>query len=354
VLTKNGCPLLCNHCVEPDAKGAALARRTVHAVVDELESLVSQGVRDVHTADSEFNLGISHAKGILREIIARRRRGAGPLRDLRLWIYVHPVPFDDELADLLAEAGCKGACVSAEHFCREHLAVWDPPRGRVGLAYTMADVQRVTMLLSERDVMVSMELLLGLPGETLETVKRAIDESLRLPTVVVGYTLGLQLFPHAPLGIRLAAESAGRNVGPGIQSNMATRPILLKPLEQCASLTEYERQFWFDEEGCVRPVFYFSPDLPEDPATVARPNGRWVNTIAWIRQYVPASEHYRVALPTLVGDGKDDNNYADNPFLQRAAALGYKGAYYSWWRRRKAVMSVTSTGGRDRQAAWRG
>ncbi|MBV8557288.1 MAG: tryptophan 2-C-methyltransferase [Planctomycetaceae bacterium] len=340
VLTKNGCPMLCNHCVEPDAKGTAIARRTVHAVVDELESLVSQGVRDIHTTDSEFNLGISHAKEILREIIARRRRSVSPLRDLRLWIYAHPVPFDEELADLLAEAGCKGASLSAEHFCREHLAVWDPPRGRVGLAYTMADVQRVTRLLSERDVMVSTELLLGLPGETLETVKRAIDESLRLPTTVVGYTLGLQVFPHAPLGIRLAAESAGRNVVRGLQSNEATRPILLEPLERCASLTEYERQFWFDEEGRVRPVFYFSPDLPEDPDTIARPNGRWVNTIRWIQQYVPASEHDRVAWPTLAGDGKDDNNYADNPFLQRAAALGYKGAYYSWWRRREEVMSI--------------
>lgn len=95
-----------------------------------------------------------------------------------------------------------------------------------------------------------------------------------------------------------------------------------------------------DLPGQYRPWSLTSPDLPEDPVTIARPNGRWVNTIRWIQQYVPASEHYRVALPTLAGDGKGDNNYADNPFLQRAAALGYKGAYYSWWRRREEVMSI--------------
>ena len=110
-----------------------------------------------------------------------------------------------------------------------------------------------------------------------------------------------------------------------------------------ASLTEYERPFWFDEQGRVRPVFYFSPDLPEAPDTIARPDGRWVNTIRWIQQYVPASEHYRVALPTVAGDGKDDNNYADNPFLQRAVSLGYKGAYYSWWRSREETMSASQT-----------
>ena len=340
LLTKNGCSFTCNHCLEPDAKGNAIARRSVSAVIDELESLVSQGIYDIHTTDSEFNLAFAHSKSLLREIIARRRGGSSPLVDLRLWIYAHPLPFDEEMADLLAEAGCKGASISAEHVCREHLAVWDAPRGRAGLVYTLADLQRMTQLLSDRQIMTTAELLLGLPGETLATLKHAIDATLALPTTVVGYTLGLQVFPHAPLGVRMADESAGRNPIRGLQSNTAKGPILLKPLAQCASLTEYERQFWFDEEGRDRPVFYFSPDLPEDPETLARPDGRWVKTIRWIQDYVPVSEHYRVALPTVAGDGQDDNNYADNPFLQRAVALGCKGAYYSWWRRREEIMST--------------
>ncbi len=346
VLTKNGCPFACNHCVEPDAKGSSMTLRTVTAVVDELESLAAQGIYDIHTTDSEFNIKPAHGKQLLREIIDRRRRTGSPLRELRLWIYAHPVPFDAELADLLAEAGCKGVSLSAEHMGREHLAVWHPPRGRVGLAYTTADVWKVTELLAQRGIMITTELLLGLPGETLETLKRTIDESLRLPTTVIGYTLGLQVFPHAPLGIRFAAESAGRNVIRGLQSNTARSDILLTPLERCESITAYERQFWFDEDGRLRPVFYFSPDLPEDRATIERPDGQWVNTIRWIRNYVPASEYYRVALPTLAGAERgESNNYADNPFLQQAVALGYKGAYYSWWRDRDRILAEASARG---------
>lgn len=337
LLTKNGCPFACNHCVEPDAKGPAISRRTPEAVVDEIESLVGQGILDIHTSDSEFNLLPSHAKSVLREIIERRKRG-NALRDLRLWIYAHPVPWDEELADLLAEAGCKGVSLSAEHMCREDLAVWDASLGPVGLAYDIEDVRKVTRLLSDRDIQITTELLLGLPGENMETLKRAVDESLTLPTTVVGYTLGLQVFPHAPLGVRMAAESQGENVIPGLQSNTARSPIFLKPLDRCDSIAEYERQFWFDEDGRSRPVFYFSPDLPEDPETIARPDGRWVNTIRWIQEYVPDSEHYRVALPTVSGAGQDDNNYANNPFLMIAVALGYRGAYYSWWRHRDRIM----------------
>lgn len=339
VLTKNGCSFSCNHCVEPDAKGKQLARRAVRTVVDELESLASQGIFDLHTTDSEFNLSLPHTKALLRELLARRREG-GPLRDLRLWVYLHPVPFDEELADLMAEAGCKGASISAEHLCREDLARWGPELGGAGLAYDFADVERVTRSLAARGVSMTVELLLGVPGETLETMKRAIDASLSLPTTVAGFTLGLQVFPYAPLGLRMAAESQGQRVVRGLQSNTARGPILLAPLERCASRAAYERQFWFDEEGRVRPVFYFSPELPEDPETLARPDGRWVRTIEWIQRYVPAEEHDRVALPTVAGDGKDDNNYADNPFLQRAVALGFKGAYYSWWRRRREVMGT--------------
>ena len=200
-------------------------------------------------------------------------------------------------------------------------------------------------MLSDRGIIITTELLLGLPGENLDTLRHAIDESLQLPTTVIGYTLGLQVFPHAPLGTRLAAESDGRNVIPGLQSNTAERPIILKPPEQCESMTEYERQFWFDENRRVRPVFYFSPELPEDPETIARPDGRWTNTIRWIQQYVPKSEHYRVALPTISGSGADDNNYADNPFLMHAVALGYKGAYYSWWRDREQILRQPAPSG---------
>ena len=143
LLTKNGCPFACNHCVEPDAKGPFISRRTPESVVDEIESLVGQGILDVHTTDSEFNIGPVHSKNVLREIIARQRAADGPLRNLRLWIYAHPVPFDEEMADLLAEAGCKGVSLSAEHMCREHLAVWDPPSGRVGSAYDVRDVRKI-------------------------------------------------------------------------------------------------------------------------------------------------------------------------------------------------------------------
>ncbi len=116
ILTKNGCPFRCAHCVEPDAKGTRFARRDVTAVVDEIETLTRLGVYDLHTTDSEFNLNIGNTKAVLREIIVRKGRDIdSSLHDLRLWAYCQPAPFDEEFAELFALAGGKCIYVAPDH-----------------------------------------------------------------------------------------------------------------------------------------------------------------------------------------------------------------------------------------------
>lgn len=337
ILTKNGCPLDCVHCSEPFAKGQTLARRTVMAVVDEMEQLTDQGVLDLHTTDSEFNVGIGHAKQILKEIIARRRRdSSSSLNKLKLWTYLQPRPFDEELAVLMREAGCQGASVGSDHTNPAILAGFKLTQSGKTF-YNVDDIRETNRLLMENGMLVTQELILGMPGETLDTMRECLDDMLSLNSTVLGITFGVKVFPHTPFGRRLARDSDGRPV-PGLQSNTAISPITLLPIEKCRDAEHYERQFMFDEHGRIRPVFYFSPDLPEDPETIASPSGRWRKSIEFISGHIPKSEHYRVSLPTLPGDSKDDNNYADNPFLRCWVSLGYRGAFYSKWRERDQII----------------
>jgi tryptophan 2-C-methyltransferase len=345
ILTKNGCPFACTHCVEPDAKGNLFATRTSASVVDELESLTAQGVHDVHSTDSEFNLNIGHSKGILREIIARKNSDPrSPLHQLRLWVYTQPVPFDEEYASLLAQAGCRGVNVSPDHTRDELLDAWKVT-GAHTRYYTFADVENMTRLLSKYGIMCMIEILLGMPGETLDTLTDCLDKTLALDSTVVGYTLGIRVFPYSPLGLKFAEESAGHKVIRGLQSNNAISPILLKPLRACADRVEYERQFMFDEFGRLRPLYFFSPELPEDAETIESPSGRWLKTLQFMRDYIPEEEHYRVMLPTAPGLTKDDNNYADNPFLVCLTQLGYKGAFWSRWRQRDQIIQEAAEKG---------
>jgi tryptophan 2-C-methyltransferase len=336
-ITKNGCVKSCTHCVEPDAKGVFFSKRQVNAVVDELEMLAGQGVHDVHSTDSEFNLAFDNAKEILRTVIARKKENANtPLHKLRLWLYCQPTPFDEEFASLLAEAGCAGINFGTDHSVQKMLDSWKVSSR--GLFYTFEDVRKANQLAQEYGLLTMHDILFGMPGETIETIYQCLDDTLALNSTTVGYTLGIRIFPYSPLGLRFAAESDGCHEVLGLQSNTAVSPILLKPLSHCRNAVEYERQFMFDEFNRLRPLYYFSPELPEDPHTLHSPNGRWLHTLQLMRDYVPLADHPRVMLPTAPGLTEDDNNYADNPFLMCLVKLGYKGAFWARWRYRNDIM----------------
>lgn len=236
----------------------------------------------------------------------------------------------------MREAGCQGASVGSDHTNPDILSGFKLTQSGK-MFYTVDDIRQTNRLLMDNGMLVTQELILGMPGETRETMRQCIDDMLALNSTVLGITFGLKVFPHTPFGHKLARQSDGRPL-PGLQSNTAIRPITLLPLEKCRDAEHYERQFMFDEHGRIRPIFYFSPDLPEEPETIANPAGRWRKSIEFIWNHIPKEEHYRVSLPTLPGDSKDDNNYADNPFLRCWVSLGYRGAFYSKWRERDQII----------------
>lgn len=86
------------------------------------------------------------------------------------------------------------------------------------------------------------EVMLGMPGETADTMRECVQRTLELDSTVVGYTLGIRLFPYSPLGIRLAKQSGGHQTVRGLQSNTAVDPIVLTPADACTTV-DYERQF---------------------------------------------------------------------------------------------------------------
>jgi len=338
ILTKNGCAYRCSHCVEPDAKGTAFAQRSVAAVVDEMESLAAQGVLDQHTTDSEFNLSIAHAKSVLREVVRRRHADpAGPLAALRLWVYCQPSPFDEEFAELLAEAGCRGVNVGSDHVRPDLLAGWKVT-GKGTAYYDFADTERLVRLCRQHGILTMVEALFGMPGETPRTMRACVEAFMALDATVTGFSLGLRLFPYTPMGMAMAERSGGVRQVPGVQSDTATGPILLKPLAACSGPAEYERQFMFDEHGDFRLVCYFSPDLLPAGADANGPSALWGDAVRQLWDLVPEAERHRVMLPTLAGMSEHDNNYADNPFLTGLAGLGYTGAFWSHWREREEIM----------------
>ena len=72
---------------------------------------------------------------------------------------------------------------------------------------------------------------------------------------------------------------------------------------------------------------------------ITNPAGRWLRTVDLMWEHIDPSDYARVMLPTAPGISKDDNNYADNPFLYALTALGYRGAFWAKGQERDAILS---------------
>ncbi len=278
VETKRGCPRRCLYCADPIAKGPAARLRDPDEVADEVEALARQGVDVLHLADGEFNLPADHARAVCEALIARRL-GEG----VRWYAYLAVTPFDADLARAMRRAGCVGIDFTGDSASDAMLAAYRHPHRRDDLA-------RAVRLCRENRIAVMVDLLLGGPGETPETVRETIEFLKAAGPDCVGAALGVRVYPGTPMAGWLARQ------GPP-----ETKPGL--------------RRRYDGPVDALRPTFYIAPALGERPAALVR------DLVGGDpRFFEPAEE---------VADPDDRGyNYNDNTDLVEAVAAGARGAYW--------------------------
>ena len=117
------------------------------------------------------------------------------------------------------------------------------------------------------------DLLLGGPGESVDTVRATVNEAERLDLPLVGVAVGVGVYPGTSL-----AEKTGVNIG----------------------------------GNPLKPAVYFSAALGDDP-------------IGLVRQCIGSNP--RFLLLARPGEG-GSYNYADDNWLARAIENGARGAYW--------------------------
>ncbi len=191
--TKRGCPGDCVYCADPVAKGRQIRTRPPKAVAGELERLLEQGIDHLHTCDAEFNIPAWHAFDVCGEL-KQRRLG----QKLRWYAYCAPAPFSPELARAMREAGCVGINFGTDS--------GDPGMLRhLGRAFTPEDIVSATRWSKQAGMAVMLDLLLGSPGETRESLTRTVDLMKRADPDRAGVSVGLRVYPGTRLAQRLGA-----------------------------------------------------------------------------------------------------------------------------------------------------
>lgn len=276
--TKRGCNRHCIYCADPLAKGAAIRLRRPAEVVDEVEALLAQGINVLHLCDGEFNIPGHHASAVCEEFI---RRSFGDR--LRWYTYMSIVPFDAKLAAAMKKAGCVGIDFTTDSASPAMLKTY-------GHRYSQKDIASAVRLCRENGITVMMDLLLGGPGETPQTLAETIGFIKEIDPDCVGAPLGMRIYPGTKAAGMVAAE------GP-----LETNPSIKR---------KYDGPVDF-----FKPTFYISSLLGNRPAKL-------------VKDLTAGDKRFFEPIEESSPQDKTDHNYNDNTALVNAIAKGARGAYW--------------------------
>lgn len=275
---KRGCDRQCIYCADRVAKGRMIRLRDPRDVAMELKGLLKKGITYFHTADSEFNVPEEHAKAICRAIIEQH------LGDkIRWYAYCVPVPFSEELANLMRRAGCAGIDFTVD-------SGNDGQLQRLGHMHRVTDISKLTRLCHRHGFSFMLDLLFGGPGETRQTIKETLELMKSLEPPRVGISLGVRLYPDTPLGKMVKKQGVTRQ-NPYLQGTI--------------------------DDNMLRPIFYVSDELGDDIES-------------YIGEAIQGDSRFFFVSKEQAAQ---NYNYNDNSLLMEAIENGYRGAFWDILRR---------------------
>ena len=237
IQTKRGCALRCSYCTYNNIEGKQYRLINPRRVADEIEILVKEtGISHVEFADSIFNIPLSHAKEVLREVIRKKL-------DLRLHTMgLSPGAVDEELLDLMKLAGFNEVDIGAESTCDSILE-------SLAKDFKREDIINTANLLKKKKIPVTWFIMLGALAETRETVLETMNTIGRVASKwdLVFVSTGVRVYNGAPVADEIMSYDTN------CTSDNFLHPLKIEPQRICLEdIHEISKRFSFRF-----PNFYF-------------------------------------------------------------------------------------------------
>lgn len=169
ILTTRGCPFQCAFCASNITWKRRLRFRSPDNVVDEIEYLLNNfGVKHIHFSDDNFTFSKKHTMDICNEIMKREI-------DIT-WSCPNGVrvdSLDDELLKTMSKAGCRTLGFGIESGSQKIL-------NNVNKHLNLSIVPKIIKKAKKNNITTFGFFILGLPGETRETIEKTIKFSKNL------------------------------------------------------------------------------------------------------------------------------------------------------------------------------
>jgi radical SAM superfamily enzyme YgiQ (UPF0313 family) len=157
IITSRGCPYSCIFCQGRRMVGNRVRLRRASLVVDEIEEILSYGIDRINVADDLFVSSRGKVKEVCDEILRRGLRFG--------WsAFARVNTVDLETLKLMREAGCDSVSFGVETGNPEMLKL-------IRKGITRDQVRHAVSLCREAGIIAHTSFIVGLPGETAETLR---------------------------------------------------------------------------------------------------------------------------------------------------------------------------------------
>ena len=189
--TSRGCPYSCIFCVGRKMVGAKVRYRDPVNVVDEMETLSGYGFCQINVADDLFTANARHCLAVCDEILKRNLK-------VKWTSFARVDTVSLKVLQRMKDAGCQAVSFGIESGNAEILKT-------IRKGITVSQVIEAVKLCNQVGLLPHGSFILGLPGETPETLKETLAFGEELKKLGVSY--GFHLLAPFP-GTRVRQDSA--------------------------------------------------------------------------------------------------------------------------------------------------
>ena len=213
IQSKRGCALQCTYCTYKIIEGREIRLRDPQLVADEIERIYKEtGFDYFEFTDSAFNVPLNHSKAVLKAIIEKKL-------DIKMrTMGLVPSALDEEYVDLLKQANFEEVELGIESGSDKMLKA-------LGKNFKRNAIFRAAELLGKVNIPAKWYLILGAPGETIdtlmetfETVKQAISKN----DFVIAFN-GIRTYKGSAISEQFLEEK------PGCTQDNFLRPVFYEP-----------------------------------------------------------------------------------------------------------------------------
>ena len=171
--TSRGCPFQCIFCVGRKMVGAKVRYRNPYKVVDEIQYLTTLGFNQINIADDLFTANKKHCISICDEMIKRNIK-------IKWTSFARVDTVSEEVLSKMKEAGCTAVSFGIESANKEILKT-------IKKGITTQQVADAVNMCVKTGIDPHASFILGLPGETPETLKETQDFAQKMEEIGLSY-----------------------------------------------------------------------------------------------------------------------------------------------------------------------